>query len=147
MKRVLWLAVGPVLVVAVGLWLVLVLPEDEDKASKEAGKAGVVTLPSGLQAELQEMIWNQPGQGLVYRFRFVAPDFKPGEDMDALMADMEHLCTRFALPKIASTGPAPNQIIISLADKPSEFGQFDPDVTQVFEAYRVETGACIWEMF
>ena len=61
------------------------------------------------------------------------------------MADLEHLCNAYALPKIAdNTGPKPNQIIISLADKPSKFGQFDADVTQVFEAYRVESGACIW---
>ncbi len=146
MKRLLWLAVGPALVLAVGIWLVLVLPEEEVKDSARVGKAGAV-LPSGLDAELQEMIWDQPGQGLVYRFRFVAPRFKADADMDRTMADLAYLCTEFALPKVAKTGPSPNQIIISLADKPSEFGQFDPNVTQVFEAYRIENGACIWEMF
>ncbi|MFK7941068.1 MAG: DUF6497 family protein [Roseovarius sp.] len=146
MKRLLWLAVGPVLVIAVGLWLIMVLPEEQVKDTKRMGK-GTLVLPSGLQAELQEMIWDQPGQGLTYRFRFVAPAFVADGDMDALMTDLEHLCTRFALPKIANTGPSPNQIIISLADKPSEFGQFNPDVSQVFEAYRVEGDACIWEMF
>ncbi len=147
MKRLVWLAVGPLMVVAVGLWLVLVLPEEEVKDANRTGKAGLA-VPSGLEVELQEMIWDQPGQGLVYRFRFVAPAFAADEDMDRTMADLEHLCNAYALPKIAdNTGPKPNQIIISLADKPSKFGQFDADVAQVFEAYRIEDGACIWEMF
>ncbi len=145
MRRFLWLAVGPLLVVGVGVWLMLILPE-EGKPTKRMGTSGVV-LPSGLEAELQEMIWDQPGQGLVYRFRFVAPAFERADDMDIVMADLEYLCTNFALPKLANTGPMPNQVVVSLADKPSEFGQFDPTVTQVFEAYSVKSGTCIWEMF
>jgi len=145
MRRFLWLAVGPLLVVGVGVWLMVVLPE-EGKPTKRMGKSGVV-LPSGLEAELQEMIWDQPGQGLVYRFRFVAPAFEKADDMDIVMADLEFLCTNFALPKLANTGPMPNQVVVSLADKPSEFGQFDATVTQVFEAYSVKSGTCIWEMF
>jgi hypothetical protein len=38
-------------------------------------------------------------------------------------------------------------VIVSLADRESEFGIYDEAVTQVFEAYRVEGGRCIWEMF
>ena len=146
MKRLLWLAVGPLFVIGVGAWLIWVLPEEETKDIKRSAKAGLV-LPSGLEVELQEMLWDRPGQGLVYRFRFVAPAFEQTNDMDQVMGDLEYLCTSYALPKLADTGPLPNQVIISLADKPSEFGQFDPSVTQVFEAYRVEDGACIWEMF
>lgn len=105
-------------------------------------------LPSGLEAELQEMLWNRPGIGLTYRFRFVAPDFKGGdEDLEALSADLEFLCNDFALSRLSNQGPAPRQVIISLADRNSEFGVADPTVTQVFEAYRVENGVCIWEMF
>ncbi|MDF1669821.1 MAG: DUF6497 family protein [Roseovarius sp.] len=145
MRRFLWLAVGPLLVVGVGVWLMVVLPE-ESKPTKRMGASGVV-LPSGLEAELQEMIWDQPGQGLVYRFRFVAPAFERADDMDIVMADLEYLCTNYALPKLANTGPMPNQVVVSLADKPSEFGRIDTSVTQVFEAYSVKNGTCIWEMF
>ena len=107
-----------------------------------------VVLPSGLEVELQEMLWDRPGGGLVYRFRFVAPELSvKDEDFEALRADLEHLCNDFALPKLANVGPEPSQIIISLADRQSEFGVIDPDVTQVFEAYSVENGACIWEFF
>ena len=143
MKRWLWIAVGPALVLLVGVWLASVLTAEK---TPEKANSGLI-LPSGLNAEFQEMIRDVPGQGLTYRFRFVASAFRADENMDALMADLEHLCTRYALPKISSTGPTPNQIVISLADKPSQFGQFDPQVTQVFEAYRVENDSCIWEMF
>lgn len=104
-------------------------------------------LPSGLEAELQEMIWDRPGGGLVYRFRFVAPGFTGVDDMSVVMADLEYLCNTFAVPRLANTGPQPGKIVVSLADQPSEFGIFDPDITQIFEAYSVKDGVCIWEMF
>ena len=107
----------------------------------------VLTLPSGLEARFHEMIWDEPGQGLVYRFRFVARAFTQDMAFDILMADLEHLCTSYAIPHLASMGPTPHQVIISLANEAAEFGQYDPDVTQVFEAYRIEDGTCIWEVF
>lgn len=104
-------------------------------------------LPSGLEVEFHEMIWDRPGGGLVYRFRFVAAEFKGVDDLDVVMADLEFLCNDFALPRVANTGPQPGRVIVSLADQPSEFGVFDPDITQIFEAYSVKDGSCIWEMF
>ena len=108
----------------------------------------VVMLPSGLETRLQEMLWDRPGSGLVYRFRFVAEEFAPeGADFDVLQEDLAFLCNEFALPKVSNVGPVPGQIIISLADRDSEFGVFDPEVSQVFEAYSVDDGACVWEVF
>lgn len=113
-----------------------------------AADAQEIALPSGLVAHLQEMLWDRPGGGLVYRFRFVAPEFSTSEqDFDVTRTDLEHLCNAFALPKVSNIGPEPSQIVISLADKESEFGVIDPDVMQVFEAYSVQDGACIWEVF
>lgn len=145
MKRGVWLAAPLLLVLGAGVWLMVMLLEDGGPTQR-AGEAGLV-LPSGLVADLQEMLQDRQGQEQVYRFRFVAPDFVSDGDTDRVMADLEYLCTRFALPKLASVEPVPDRIIISLADKPSEFGQFDPAVTQVFEAYHAESGDCIWEMF
>ena len=116
--------------------------QPQDEAKEES-----LVLPSGLGAVLHEMLWDRPGGGLVYRFRFVAPEFTGNEDFDALSADLEHLCNNYALPRLSNTGPKPARIIVSLADKPSPFGQFDPAVIQIFESYSVEDGACIWEMF
>ncbi|MEO3415617.1 DUF6497 family protein [Roseovarius sp. CAU 1744] len=113
-----------------------------------ASDADTVVLPSGLETYLQETLWDRPGGGLVYRFRFVAPAFSAAEaDFDAVSADLEHLCNSFALPRLSNVGPLPSQIIISLADRESEFGVIDPDVSQVFEAYSIEEDTCKWEVF
>ncbi|SLN51460.1 hypothetical protein ROA7450_02577 [Roseovarius albus] len=108
-----------------------------------------VTLPSGIEVYLQEMLWDRPGEGLAYRFRFVSPEFvDDGAALENIQADLEYLCERFALPRVSNdVGPTPSQIIVSLADRPSEFGVFDENVAQVFEAYRVENNSCVWEAF
>ena len=106
-----------------------------------------LVLPSGMEAGLQEMVWNEPGQGLTYRFRFVAPAFTGDEEFEAIMTDLEFLCNGYAIPHLSNVGPTPHQVVISLSDRETEFGVIDPAATQVFEAYRVENGTCIWEMF
>ena len=115
----------------------------------QAGTQGpeVVTLPSGLMAELYEMLTDETGPVPVRRFRFVAPDFATPESFEAVMADLAYLCAEIALPRLAEADPMPGRVIVSLADQPSEFGKFNPDVIQVFEAYDIENGTCIWEMF
>lgn len=114
----------------------------QDKAKEER-----LVLPSGLEAGLQDVLSDRPGQGLTYRFRFVAPEFTGKEEFDSIMADLEYLCTTYAIPRLPNLGPKPRQVVISLADRPVEFGVMDADVPQVFEAYRVEDDTCIWEMF
>ncbi|MFV0493150.1 MAG: DUF6497 family protein [Pseudorhodobacter sp.] len=108
-------------------------------------------LPSGQRVILQEVIWNDDGpRGRTARFRFIAPDIarQGGKiDFDMAAADMQALCEGFALSQIDGEDPPPAQIIISLSDRALPFGEADPDATQFFEAYRVEDGTCIWEMF
>ena len=36
-------------------------------------------------------------------------------------------------------------IVISLADRVTEFGVSDPEATQFFEAFRLSNDTCIWE--
>jgi len=103
--------------------------------------------PSGIEVRFHERIRDEAAEGNVVRFRFVAPDFTGSEAFEVLMKDLEFLCSAFALPRLAHEDPMPDRVIISLADKPSQFGVFDPDTAQVFEAYSVEDGSCIWEMF
>jgi hypothetical protein len=123
------------------------MEEVEDGAMAEAGSDALLVVPSGQTVTLQEVIWNVPGvQGLTLRFRFVAPDLA-SLDVEAALADMQALCDTYAAPKLTDFGPVPEQIIISLADAPRPFGEVAPDAVQYFEAYRIENGACIWEMF
>ncbi|RMD93870.1 MAG: hypothetical protein D6811_04100 [Alphaproteobacteria bacterium] len=87
------------------------------------------------------------GAAPVWRFRFLAPGISRAGgvvDFDTAAADMEYLCQRFALPLLPA-GETTGLIIISLADRPVEFGQPAPEATQFFEAFSVRDGRCIWE--
>jgi len=107
-----------------------------------------LSVPSGQPVEFLEMLWDRPGNGLVYRFRFVAPEIgQEGRGYEDVEVDMQHLCERFALPRVAETGPQPNQIVISLSQEAVEFGVMTTEVVQFFEAYRVEDETCILEFF
>jgi hypothetical protein len=106
-----------------------------------------VTVPSGRELSLIEIISNVPGpEGATARFRFLAPGLTEA-DIATSADDMQALCDSFALGRIDSMVPAPQQIIISLASADVPFGEAAPDVVQFFEAFSVETGACILAPF
>jgi hypothetical protein len=119
----------------------------EDGSVADGGSDQLIAVPSGLAVALQEVIWNVPGtQGLTLRFRFVAPDL--GKlDVETALTDMQALCDSYAAPRLTDFGPVPEQIIISLANAALPFGEAAPDAVQYFEAYRIENGACIWEIY
>lgn len=75
-----------------------------------------------------------------------ASDPAAGND-DPVHRDVVWLCENWALPRIPRPGPRPARIIISLADRPTPFGSYDPDVTQIFESFRLPANrdACEWE--
>jgi len=115
------------------------------------GDGLVLALPSCQTVTLIETISNAPGpMGAVARFRFLAPEIAAEGGtvgFDTAAEDMLWLCQNYALARVAEFGPVPSQIIISLEDRPVPFGEADPDATQFFEAYSIENGACIWEVF
>lgn len=115
------------------------------------GDGVLIPVPSGQAVSLLDVIWNVPGPlGLTARFRFLAPAIAkaaPKVEFEAATADMLHLCQSYALGRIAEFGPKPVQIIISLSDMPVPFGEAVPEATQFFEAYGLQDGACIWEIF
>lgn len=117
----------------------------------EATDGSEIALPSGQTVTWIDTINDAPGpDGLAVRFRFLAPAIsRKGGTVTAeqAQADMQVLCDTFALPRIPNTGPQPAQIIISLSDRPTEFGVPDPEATQYFESYGIADGACIWEVF
>ena len=117
--------------------------------SAAAAQEEALRLPSGLEARVLEVITNErAGGGLVYRFRYVADGFSAGAGrLDAIAADLAWLCETHALPRVSDMGPQPRQLVISLADRASEFGVHDPAVTQVFEAYRPAEGRCDPDLF
>ncbi|MFN4171962.1 MAG: DUF6497 family protein [Pseudorhodobacter sp.] len=110
-----------------------------------------IPVPSGQEVTLLDVIWNEPGpEGLTTRFRFLAPAISQEDgsvDFELAVEDMAHLCQNYALPRVEDNVPVPQQIIITLSDRPVAFGETAPDATQFFEAYRIEEGLCIWEIY
>lgn len=107
-----------------------------------------ITVPSGQPVEFFESLLDRPGMGLTARFRFIAPELPQTLERmayEALEADMAYLCATYALPRIAV--PVPSTIVISLAERATEFGSVEPDVAQVFEAYLPAGDTCEWEAF
>ncbi len=110
----------------------------------------MVSLPSGLAVRWVETLSDAAGPaGLTLRFRFVAPEIAApgGYDPETASTDMQALCDGFALPRLSSIGPRPAQVVIALADRLVPFGQADEAALQLFEAYSVIDGACVWELF
>lgn len=122
-----------------------------DGGRVEPGNGLTLALPSGQIVTLIETIWNTMGPaGLVTRFRFLAPQINVETGtvpFEAASQDIAWACQNFALAKVVEFGPLPSQIIISLEDRPVPFGEADPEALQFFEAFRIENGACIWEVF
>ena len=105
-------------------------------------------VPSGQPIELQEVLIDEVGGETWLRFRFIAPEIARDTgtiDNAAAGPDMMHLCTTLALPYIAEYDLEGQVIVVSLADRITEFGVPDPESTQFFEAFRPQDGTCIWE--
>lgn len=128
---------------AMAFALLLAAGACEEEAAIPEG-AGIA-VPSGRQVQFLDVITNAPGaEGATARFRFVVPGLQQDEDW---AEDMQALCDSYALPRIEGMVPAPQQIVISLADRELPFGESMPDAVQFFEAYSVENASCMWEMF
>ena len=105
-------------------------------------------MPSGQKVTLLDVITDVAGpEGLTARFRFLAPAIAGQVDPEMAALDMDYLCQTYALTKIANTGPQPSQIIISMSDIDVPFGEVHPEATQFFNAYSIEDGVCVWDMF
>jgi len=109
-----------------------------------------IAVPSGKTITFLDMIRDQPGTDQTYRFRFVSPDISRAEaqaDYASVERDMAHLCQTVAMPRVSEMIPGPSQIVISISDRPTEFGVPSPEATQIFETYSPSDGQCIWEPF
>lgn len=120
-------------------------------AQEGVGSGPAIPVPSGIEVHWLETLSDTQGPaGLTLRFRFVAPQIGAADgsyDPDKAAADMQALCDSFALERVPSTGPQPAQLVISLADRLVPFGEIDEEAVQFFEAYSVQDGVCVWELF
>ncbi|MDX5382589.1 MAG: DUF6497 family protein [Rhodobacterales bacterium] len=107
-----------------------------------------VQLPSGLEAGLMEgFVEVQPDGERWARFRYVMPALAGSADFELVQQDFVVLCEAQALPMLSDAGEQVSQVIVSLMDKPLEFGQSDPGTVQYFETFAIRDGRCIWEEF
>ncbi len=101
-------------------------------------------LPDGvtlLETRWDEEVGEDGIAGLWARFRFVAPALAA---MDYAQAEpaLDALCRDVALAKVAADGRTPRVVIVSVADRPAEFGAPDAEIVQYFAAYDVTGGRC-----
>jgi len=102
-------------------------------------------VPSGQPIALHEVLVDDVAGETWLRFRFVAPQIKRGDDYAVVAEDLAFLCDKTALPYLAEYDLSGDVIVISIADRETEFGVADPDATQFFEAFRPVDNLCIWE--
>lgn len=98
-------------------------------------------LPSGRVVQLQEILWDS--EGAVSRFRFVAP-WAATADAGGVLDDMATLCQGFALPVQQALYPDADEVVISFASEPAEFGVMNAGIVQFFEGFTTEGAKCIW---
>ncbi len=97
-----------------------------------------------------DTVQNAPATGLVYRFRFVAPGIAGTAapwPKTRRRPTWRRCATASRSRGIASTGPQPNQIVISFSRPAGAVRRAGPEATQFFDAYRIEAGKCVWELF
>ncbi|MFD0857680.1 DUF6497 family protein [Roseovarius aquimarinus] len=106
--------------------------------------ADEVVLPSGAEVTLYETI----GAGTAeMRLRYVSDGFDPlSVEPETLLDDMTFLCESGAVsPGEGEAGS--KRVIVSIADRPADFGVLDTSVRQSFEAFTLDGDSCIWEAF
>ncbi|MGR3491793.1 MAG: DUF6497 family protein [Shimia sp.] len=102
--------------------------------------------PSGTELTFYDSFWEQQDDRWIARFRFIAPAIGDEARYVDVADDFPYLCNEHALRALDGQ-EAPDEIVISLASEPIEFGLTDPNITQFFEAFTVEDGHCVWDLF
>lgn len=78
---------------------------------------------------------------------FVLPPAPESLLRDPMHDDIVWLCQNFVLPRIASPGPRPTEIVISLSDRMLDSTGLEPGAVQLFEAFSLplDRDECIWQ--
>ena len=109
--------------------------------------ASAFDLPSGQPLEFQESFYEEQADGALWaRFRFIMPAIGGDVGYADVADDFLTLCEKYVLPSLEGQD-MPVQIVVSLADRATEFGKAAPEATQYFEAFRPDGPSCIWEGF
>ena len=86
----------------------------------------------------------------VARFRFVSAAIDPegaGKTFGDLIADLQWVCDNVVVPSLAANDWQTGDVVLSVSSQETEFGVFDPVVTQFFQPYTIDGDTCRWEDF
>jgi hypothetical protein len=115
------------------------------------GEEIAIAVPSQQSVTLLDIIWNSEGpDGPAPRFRFLAPAIaRAGGSVDfaAVEGDLQHLCQTYVLQALAEKGVSASLVLMSIADRPVEFGSTDPEATQYFDVFSIMGTTCTREIF
>jgi hypothetical protein len=112
-----------------------------------------LVLPSGIEAQFHDSIWDEDLSAI--RLRYVVPYLSEPESIyqaDALRVfdDMQWLCetqiTNFFDNWLAVQEEGWEVVVVTLMDKPIEFGARDAETIQLFEWFAVTMDGCEPEM-
>jgi heme/copper-type cytochrome/quinol oxidase subunit 2 len=106
-----------------------------------------VTVPSGLEIELYDVILEPDANIARFRFRVPAIGGDAGVTFAEALLDIQYLCDDVVIPSLAQNGWTDGEIVISLSNKEVAFGVASPDVVQYFQPFSIQAGACMWEDF
>ena len=107
-----------------------------------------ISVPSGAEIALYDVILEADAQ--IARFRFVMPDIAVAGGHKAfadVVGDLQYVCDSVIVPALHGNGWSGGEVVVSVSDRPVDFGVYDPEVTQFFQPFRMEADACIWEDF
>lgn len=119
-----------------------------DLSGKQGFSLASQEVPSGRAVDLFEVLIDDVGGEVWLRFRFLVPDLGREDgavSFEAAQADFQYLCGVIVLPYMTEHSLRAEVVVLSLLDRPVPFGESDPDATQLIEAFRVDTGTCVWE--
>ncbi len=119
--------------------------------SLPAGAEQALRLPSGAMATAHDQIYEEDTATL--RLRYIVPKLREPAvtylaDGERVFEDMRFLCEQAMEP--AADGSVVQDdgwrgAVVTLMSAPLEFGQRDPDVVQVFEAFVFTMDGCEWD--
>lgn len=105
-----------------------------------------LSMPSGLTVTPLDQIDKADG---IWRFQFLAPGISGAGaiSLESALSDIAVLCRDHVLPSLRNDPAKPDQVVISLSDRPVVFGKADPEATQYFEAFDVSGDTCDWSFY
>lgn len=109
----------------------------------------LLDVPSGHNVTLHEALTDTLPDGQnVLRLRYIIRELGgEGAGYADVADDFQHLCNLQGIAIQQNEKLTLSQIIVSFANKETEFGVPNPDATQYFEAFSIENDTCIWEGF